>query len=127
MALEVAVHVDDRFLDFTRVELVDAADLVEEGCDLLRGVAGKGLHFFLVDEVPDLLHHLVLRRDDEAVEHVLVVLVEVVVQLFLDATHDVELLGDFLGQLRGDVIHYFIDFLAHEEVDLGLLVPELLS
>ena len=52
VALEVAVHVDDRFLDFTRVELVDAADLVEERRDLLRGVAGEGLHLFLVDEVP---------------------------------------------------------------------------
>ena len=98
VALEVAEHVDHRLLDFAGVELVRAADLVEELADLLRGIAGQRLHLFLVDEVADLLHHLVLGGDHEAVEHVLVVLVEVVVELLLQPAHDIDAVEDFLGK-----------------------------
>ena len=126
VALEVAEHVDHRLLDFAGVELVRAADLVEELADLLGGVAGQRLHLFLVDEVADFLHHLVLGGDHEAVEHVLVVLVEVVVELFLQPAHDVDAVEDFLGKPGVDVVENLVGLLLEQLVDLTLLIATLL-
>jgi len=59
MPLEMAKHVDHGFFDFAGIELVSAAHLVKKLCNLLWGIAGQGLHLFLVDEVPYLFDHFV--------------------------------------------------------------------
>ena len=127
MSVEVTVHVDDRFLDLTGVELVHTADLIEQGGDLLGSVAGQGLHLFLVYEVPDLLHHLVFSRYRVAVEHILVVLVVVVVDLLLQTTHYIQSLEDLGGQFGGYMVHDLVDFFAEEQINLRLLIAKLLG
>jgi len=122
MSLEVSEHVDHRFLDFAGVELVRAAYLVEQFGDFFRGIPGKWLHFFLVYEVPYLLYHLVFRRDDKAVEHVLIVLVKVIVYFFLEAAHYVKAFQDFLGKAGIDVVQYLVALLMEKLVYLFLLV-----
>ena len=127
VALKVAEHVDHRFLDFAGVELVRAADLVEELADLLRGIAGQALHLFFVDEVTDLLDHLVFGGDHEAVEHVLIILVEVIVELLLQPAHDVDTIEDFVGKPRGYMVENLIGLLLEQLVDFPLLIAALLG
>ena len=126
VSVEVPVHVDDRLLDFTGIELVHTADGIEQGGDLLGSVAGQGLHLFLVHEVPDLLHHLIFRRHIVAVEHVLVVLVVVVVDLLLQTTHHVQTLQDLGGQFGCYMVHDLVYFFAEQQIHLRLLIAELL-
>ncbi len=122
MALQVSVHVDDRFLDFTGIELVSAANLIEKFGNFLRRVAREGFHFLLVDEVTNLLHHFILSRHHVTIEHVLVVLVHVVVELLFKTAHDIHAFEDFLGQFGTKVMKYFICFFFKKLIDFFLLV-----
>ncbi len=108
----MAVHIDDGLLHLTGIELVGTADLVEKLGHFFRCVPGQVLRLFLVNELANFFHHLVFSRDDVPVEHILVVLVEVVINFFLQPAHDVELIQDFLRELCLDNVQDLVGFLV---------------
>jgi len=90
MALQVAVHIDHRFLDFPSVELVSTPNSVKKLRYFHWSISGKDFCLFLVNEIPDFLYHFVFSRYHVTVEHILVILVEVVIQLFFNSPHDIK-------------------------------------
>ena len=87
MALQMTVHINDRLFDFARIKLIGAAYCIKQVCNFFRSIAVKNLHFFPIDKAADFFQHLVFGRYHVAVEHILVVLVKIVVQLFFNPAH----------------------------------------
>ena len=119
----MAINIDDRFFDFAGVEFVHATDLVQNFGDLPRCVAVEIAVLLLIDQIPQFLAHLIFHRRDVTIEHVLEILVEIIVQLGLDAAHHIQLFQNLRRKLGVNVVEDLVHLLVDQELGLFVLVP----
>ena len=78
MPLKMAVHIDNRLFDILSIKRFRIADPSNYFGYLPGSVFIQGSCFFLVNQIPDLLVHLIFHRYKVTIEHVLEILVEIV-------------------------------------------------
>ena len=104
MALQVTVNVHNGFLNFTGIELVRSTDLIEHFRDIFRCITGQSFQLFLVNVVPDLFDHLIFCGYQISIEHILVVLIKIIVQLLFYAARYIQLFQDLLGEFNCNLL-----------------------